>query len=192
MEDHPIHLAAQRGDLSEVQSLITEDPALMELRGSFYRTPLLIAAERGHAEMVLWLLDQGADPEAQDPLERDALHLASLEGHIAIVSILLDRGFDVNRRDGGGFVSLMIAAYAGHVGVVEILLSRKEIEMDRQNDEGWTALYLASLRDDPEVIDLLVQAGADPRIAGRGGRTPVDQARYRGYEECIQLLEVSQ
>ena len=58
MEDHPIHLAAERGDLVEVRSLITEDPALMELRGVYNRTPLIIAAGEGQAAMVEWLLDQ--------------------------------------------------------------------------------------------------------------------------------------
>ena len=63
MEDHPIHLAARRGDLAEVQRLITEDLSLMERRDARRSTPLLIAALIGHAEMVEWLLDQGADRE---------------------------------------------------------------------------------------------------------------------------------
>ena len=65
MPHHHIHLAAERGELAEVQRLITEDPALLELRGYYKDTPLLRAARHGHPERMKWLLDQGADREAQ-------------------------------------------------------------------------------------------------------------------------------
>ena len=191
MPYHPIHDAAWRGDLAEVQRLVIENPAWMEIRGSRNRTPLLIAADRGHTEMVLWLLDQGADPEAQDYDGEDALHLASREGHTVIVSILFGRGFDVNRRNRLGFTPLMAGATFGRVAVVEVLLSRKEIKIDRQDNFGWTALYRASLQNHPVALIPLLQAGADPRISDRDGNTPLARASEESNEECIQLLEVS-
>ena len=69
--------------------------------------------------------------------------------------------------------------------------SRKEIELDRQNADGRTALWFAAHRNHLEVIGLLFQAGAHLRIADNDGRTPSDVARFVGHEECIQLLEVS-
>ena len=90
--DHALHLAAWRGDLPEVQRIITEHPALMELSDGANRSPLLLAAERGHTAMVEWLLDQGADMEAQAMNGWDALYVASHGGHTAVVSVLLDRG----------------------------------------------------------------------------------------------------
>ena len=192
MPPHPIHVAAERGDLAEVQRLIIEDPALLELRDALWRRPpLLIAADESHAEMLEWLLHQGADREAQAHGECDALWLASQHGHTAIVSVLLGRGFDVNRRDILGWTPLMAAACEGHVAAVEVLLSRKEIGIDRQNADGKTALYWASNEDELEVLSLLVQAGADPRIADNVGETPLDVAIDRGHDECIPLLEVS-
>ena len=191
MEDHPIHFAADRGDLGAVQRFITEQPALMDRRDHDNRTPLLRAAYGGHAEMMEWLLDQGADPEAHDVYRWHALYIASHQGHTALVSILLDRGFDINRRANHGMVPLMTAAVHGHVGVVELLLSRKEIEIDRQDNIGWTALYLASFNNHSEVIELLLRAGADPRISDNDGDTPLGVARNYSYEECIPLLEVS-
>ena len=65
-----------------------------------------------------------------------------------------------------------IAVCKGHVAVVELLLSREEMEMERQDEDGWTALYYASRDDEPAALRrLLSQAGADPRIADIDGRT---------------------
>ena len=62
--------------------------------------------------------------------------------------------------------------------------------MTAQNDFGWTALYLPSAFNRPEILGPLLQAGADPRIAANGGRTPLNEARNMRNDECIQLLEV--
>ena len=191
MPPHPIYLAAERGDLAEVQRLITENPALLGLRGSDGHTPLLRAARHGQAAMVEWLLGQGADPEAQVNGRGNALYLASSWGHTAVISVLLDRGFDIIRGASVGLASLMMAAFGGHVAAVELLLSRKEIQIDGQSGTGSTALYWASFENHPEVIGLLLKAGADPRIALNDGRTPLDQARHGRSDECIPLLEVS-
>ena len=72
-DDQPIHYAAMMGDLQEVQRLVIEDPALIEQRGENDYTPLLSATEGAHAEIVLWLLNQGADSHAQDDYREDAL-----------------------------------------------------------------------------------------------------------------------
>ena len=95
----------------------------------------------------------------------------------------------MNRADEDGWVPLISAAY-GHVAVVEILLSRKELEMDRQNRWGYTAIWFASLDGHHQALRRLLEAGADPRLVANFGRTPLDLAREGEHDECIQLLEV--
>ena len=204
MPRHPIHIAAHRGDLAEVQRLITEDPRLMELRDiaadggydddvdddTFGNTPLLLAARRGHADMMEWFLDQGADRDAQDICAWDALLWACEKGHAALVSMLLDRGMDMNRATGNGWAPLMSAAVEGHAAIVEILLSRKEIEMDRQNRWGYTAIFEAIFDGHHQQLRRLLDAGADPRVPSNDGWTALDEARASGHAACIRLLEV--
>jgi ankyrin repeat protein len=45
-------------------------------------------------------------------------------------------------------------------------------------------------KDNTHVARLLLEAGADPRLAINYGTTPLDQARLEGKDACIQLLEV--
>jgi len=42
-----------------------------------------------------------------------------------------------------------------------------------------------------EVVKLVVEAGANPMIANKDGRTPMIIAQREGYHDCINLLQVS-
>ena len=41
------------------------------------------------------------------------------------------------------------------------------------------------------MVKLLVEAGANPTMADNEGRTPMDLAKSRDYQECITILQVS-
>ena len=53
-------------------------------------------------------------------------------------------------------------------------------EIDWQNDEGFTALHVASLWGRQEVVRKLLELGADPLIRDGDGLLPVDHARDQG------------
>lgn len=85
MYDQPIHRAAFRGDLAEVQRLFRKDPSLINLRGRNDETPLTLAARGGHAAIVEWLIDNaGANIEAHNIYENNGLHLSSWKGHLEV------------------------------------------------------------------------------------------------------------
>lgn len=56
--------AASRGLHSSVRDLIASGAAVDGIRGSTSRIPLYEAAKAGHAQVVLTLLEEGADVEA--------------------------------------------------------------------------------------------------------------------------------
>jgi ankyrin repeat protein len=44
----------------------------------------------------------------------------------------------------------------------------------------------------PEIIQILLQAGANPKVRDAAGKTALDYAKEKGYTTIIQLLEEAQ
>lgn len=75
-----------------------------------------LAAEKGHAEVVRFLLQHGADVHAQD---YEALRLGASNGHLEVVRLLVEHGANVHADDDW---PLRWAVSNGHLEVVRLLL----------------------------------------------------------------------
>jgi len=87
---------------------------------------LIMEAKAGNSEMVEYLLNQGADPnaiaESGPNAGRSALYLSAREGHIECVTILLSAGADMNFEDPYmGETPLGVAIRKGKAEVIQIL-----------------------------------------------------------------------
>ena len=85
---------------------------------------LILAAGRGHIEIVKLLLENGADVNSRTKDGDTALIVASKAGHTNVVKLLLERGADVNAKNRNGRMALMGATNQGHLNVVKLLLER--------------------------------------------------------------------
>lgn len=124
---HPIHQAMEDNNMSEVQRLIREEPTLLELRNEEDDyTPLMLASNGGHEEIVAWLIDQGANIEAYSNGNRyTSLIIACRRGHLRVVSRLLEAGANMHTRDNNGDTILMLAVWYNRDDVVAFLLNQK-------------------------------------------------------------------
>ncbi|KAI5814716.1 ankyrin repeat-containing domain protein [Pyronema omphalodes] len=103
-------------------------------------------------------------------------------------------------RDALGNTALHVAAQYGSYHVMDELLDQEGLEVDPINTmEQETPLHKAVIytRDDPElgleVVKLLVDAGADPRIRNKAKMRPIDIADARNNElkEILRTAEYS-
>ncbi|KAI9773868.1 MAG: hypothetical protein M1840_006094 [Geoglossum simile] len=113
-----------------------------DIEASPTKTPLSIAACKGHRKIVHQLLDRGVDIEAKPTSGHDVgqtpLILAADRGHEAIVRLLLNKGAGIEAKptsaDYVGQTPLSFAAKNGHETVIEDLLgSGADINLQDSN-----------------------------------------------------------
>lgn len=156
--DTALMYAAQDGHAAIARFLV-ENGAAVDAANGLGWTALMYAAVGGHGAVVRELLARGADVNALTAERKSPLMAAARNGHAAVVRSLLEAGARINESDRSRWTSLMYAAWQGQMEVVEILLDANA-NFDVRNVEGQTALTLGIVRRNRDIIDRLVQAGA--------------------------------
>ena len=94
--------AASIGNVDLVRMIIENGTDVDSMDDQFYKTALHRAVAGGHQEIVEFLLNKGADVNAQDREGRTPLHYASERGHKDVAKLLIDKGADVNAKNNEG------------------------------------------------------------------------------------------
>ena len=172
----PLYAAAANADPAVALKLIAAgaDPNAHLVSGE---TPLMEAARQGNLETVRVLLAAKADTNAAEAKGgQTALMWAVSNSQSAVVRELVQHGADVNAHSKSGFTALMFAAQQGDVESAGILLGAKANANEVMPKTGATPLLIASAIGHPEVVELLLDNGADPNVKDANGFTSLHHA----------------
>lgn len=185
--------AAARGEAAAITALISKG-AKPDVRDSYRRTPLHVAAYGGHHEAMRALVKAGADPNALEHDRYDIVTIAAVANDIPTLKVSLELGCSAknitSRYDG---TALIAAAHLGHAEVVRILI-KAGAPLDHVNNLGWTALIESIVLGDGgprhvATLTALVEAGANVNLRDGNGQTPLTLARRQGYKKMERILE---
>lgn len=188
--------AAHTGDLTQMKTILARKPDL-EVRDAQHRTPLHVASFFRQRDAITLLAAAGADLNALEFQRYDAVTIAAVENDEETLDVLLRLGASAKNvtspYDG---TALIAAAHLGHVGVVKRLIAAGA-PLDHVNNLHWTALIEAVVLGDggsrhTDIVRLLLDAGANPRLADAQGNTPLALARGRGYWGMVRLLQAAE
>ncbi|MFC6155670.1 ankyrin repeat domain-containing protein [Kribbella jiaozuonensis] len=183
--------AATAGDADKVAAALAAG-APIESRDKHRRTALLLASLNDRVDVARLLVELGADPDAQDDQHDSAWLVTGVTGSVAMLETLLPANPDLTLRNRFGGISVIPASERGHVDYVRRVVKTK-INLNHVNNLGWTALLEAIILGkgtEPwqQIVQILVDAGADPNLADADGVTPLQHAESRGYDEIANTL----
>jgi ankyrin repeat protein len=157
-----IHSAVKNGDMASIDVLVDSDREVLNMQDGSGKSPLHHAIEMKHTDIARYLIEQGANTDLTDNDNESPLHYSASTGNLEIARLLLEQGTtslnDSNAVKHGGFVG------------------------------NWTPLHLACLNSHSEMVQLLVDHGANIEVKDGVKRTPLILSVEGGSMQVVQVL----
>lgn len=122
---------------------------------------LLCCASENKPEEIKALIESGYDVDQRFDNGTTSLMMACCEDACDSVKMLISLGADINATDANGQTPLIYASMKNSENSAKLLLAEKNIELEKKDITGSTALLRAVHCSCHEIIQLLIQAGAD-------------------------------
>ncbi|KAM4623391.1 ankyrin repeat and SOCS box protein 3-like [Polymixia lowei] len=189
---NPLHEAAEACNIGCVRELLSKFGSYSNLvdyvnkRTNNGSTALLLAATKGHLNIVRVLLNAGGNINLKDNKGFSPLHCAVLEQSLEMINLLIEKGADVCTTDVKHQSCLHFAAAQGSHATVSILLPLCSLEL--RDSKGNTALYLAAKNGHTKCLEVLADAGACVNVQSNKCRTPLMAATKSQSESCVNAL----
>jgi cytohesin len=198
----PLHCAADAGSVEFVQLLVEKGSDVEARTWAEASTPMHLAALKGHNGVVGVLAQAGAKLNVRDALGGTPLGAAARKGHLEAVKALIEAGAAI---DAPGFTgtpvppsmadvlpghsALATAATFSRKDVAELLIANGA-KLSHRGARGMMPLHAAGsgASGQLELVDLLLEAGADPHARDDGGLTPIHSAALVGNVEVVAGL----
>lgn len=184
----PIVKASQAGAASQVEILITQQHADIEVRHtSTGRNALAVCAHCGKDEVVEVLLRHGANVNTKDVDLATPLHLAASRGYTGVLSLLLTSDVEIDARDANGRTALWRAVEAGHLETSKLLL-RNFCKVNSRAADQMTPLHMATEHGDEDMVSLLLRYGSDVEAKDVLMKGALHYACQNGHQNTAALL----
>lgn len=171
----------QEGDADKLAEFVQADPSSVRVRNAEGMSPVMLAAYLQRGDLIDIILEAGP------PL--DFFEAAAIGEDSLVRDILLEDHETVNRQNFDGFTALHLASFFGHEMVVEVLLGAgADPNAVTPNEAKLRPLHSAVANRSFEIVERLLDYGADPNVTQHGGWTPLMAASKHGDLSLVWLL----
>jgi len=157
---------------------------LILARGNYDNT-IHLAACRGNLSRVKEFVEEGTDVNIRDEFGCTPLHWAALAESTEVADFLIDKGADVNAK---GAVDITPLLAARGFPMIKLLVSRGADIQAQRRFQRMTKLHMVCTEKDKDVVEFLINKGAQVDRKNRRGQTPLWLAASCGRKEIVELL----
>ena len=174
-------------DLSSVKQYLAADKGRLHQRDAKGKTILHLAAEKGRTDIVIYLLQEGASPDAQDHNGDSPLQFAAYEGYLDITTLLIESGANINSVNRYGVTPLLNSLFNKKYEIARVLVL-KGADVNFKSRNGNPALHVAAKDGNLEFVQFLVSHGANVRASGQFNAEPLHFAAEYGNLTVVEYL----
>lgn len=182
-ETSPLLLAASL-NFCQMIELLLDRGADINITSPHGSTPLLQAIDHSAQEAACLLIERGANIYVQDKRGYTPVRLLAHKGLSLVLRKLMDAKL-LSQLDME--IALMYATIGGHLSLVKHLIYEK-MDVNYQAPEGFSLLTLAVMGNYKDIVQFLLEQGADLELRDRMGLRPLDHAERDGRVEIQKML----
>ena len=183
-----LHFSAKNGSFEMVKYFINMGIDI-NLKTKDGLNCLHIAAHYGHLNLCKALINEyNVDVQLPDNDGWTALHFSARNGSYEIVKYFIKMGIDINLETTDGINCLHIAADQGHLNLCKALIKKHNLDLEKPNDDGWTALHYSAKNDSYELVKFFTDMGIDTNLKGTGGMNCLHIAADYGHLNLCKTL----
>ncbi|XP_067661962.1 ankyrin repeat domain-containing protein 50-like [Haliotis asinina] len=180
---------ARRCKHKEVVELLLSKRADGSLRYYNHINMLLSACRKGDMEVVKFILSQNiVDVDSRGPWKKTPVMLAALYGYKEVVELLVEKGANLSLVNDRGRNILHVACLKGRLEVLKYTLSLSTVDINSRDVRQKTPVMTAAESGQKEVVELLVERGANLSLVCDRGRNILHLACSRGHMEVVKYI----
>lgn len=179
----------KQGDL---QTLLTHDDFdLNTYRNIHGNSILILALKYEKHEIVDYCISNKIHLETPNEIGLTPIHAAIMNQDRRHIDRLLEiEELDINNNSFMGASPLYLSIRRGDIETVQKLLLKKNLDIKSISpNEKYSALIFASKTGELEIVEILVENGADLNYKDINGQTAIDHARENNHTEIVTFLK---
>lgn len=121
-------------------------------------------------------------------MRQGPLHIAAASGRVGIFVYFYSMGISAAEEDANLRTPLHLSALEGEEIMSSIILAWNKEIINKQDENGQTALHLATFAKSYRIVRHLLINGAHRKTQDKEGKSPLDYAKQQDNTELISIL----